>query len=305
MNLRSLDLNLLVVFDAIYSELSVTRAADRVCLSQSATSNALARLRHQLKDELFLRGVGGLRPTSRSNELAPHVNSILADLQELLEPQGFDPATTKRSVKIAAVDFFSIVIAPHLMEILAREAPQLKVRILSPAGRSLEALDLGEVDFAIAAFGPVPDRFGQSILIEDDYSCLVRKGHPLLGKKQSIRRFSQSSHLLVSPRGDARGFVDDELAKVGLTRHIGLVIDYFAAAPPIIGQSDLVLTAPTSVLNRLKTSEHIMFKSPIDLPADFRCLDMIWHNKLSRHPALEWIRGAIERASINADIQRD
>jgi len=304
MNLRALDLNLLVVFDAIYSERNVTRASKKVFLSQSATSNALTRLRAQLKDDLFLRSPGGLRPTPRSHELAPRIHAILADLQDVLEPQVFDPATAKRDVSIAAVDFFSIVIAPILMGIVSREAPGLRVRIVPTEGRSIVALDHAEVDFAAAAFGDVPERIGLARLIEDEYSCLVRKGHPLFKKKCGLRQYVQAPHLLVSPRGDARGFVDDELAKSGLTRHVGLVIDHYAAAPNIVAQSDLILTAPTLVLNRFKSSKHIMFDSPVDLPVDFRCLDLIWHSKLSQHPALDWMREAINRAALEADENR-
>jgi len=211
MNLRSIDLNLLVVFDAIYSERNVTRASEKICLSQSATSNALTRLRLQLKDDLFLRSPSGLRPTPRSHELAPRIHAILADLQDVLEPQAFDPATATRDVSIAVVDFFSIVIAPILMGILTREAPGIRLRIVPTVGRSMVALDQAEVDFAAASFGNIPERMGHAQLIQDNYSCLVRKGHPLIKKKCTLRQYARASHLLVSPRGDARGF-----GKVGI-----------------------------------------------------------------------------------------
>lgn len=302
--LRALDLNLLVVFDAIYKERNVTRAAKKLFLSQPATSNALTRLRAQLKDELFLRGPKGLRPTPRAMEIAPRLHDILADLEQVLEQQAFDPATAKRTVTIAEVDYFSVVIAPVLMDVLVREAPGIRVQITQSVGQSFKALDHGEVDFAVAAFGDVPERFGQTRLIEDNYSCLVRKGHPLVKQKLNLRQYAQASHLLVSPRGDPRGFVDDELAKAGLTRHVGLVVDHFAVAPPIVAESDLILTAPTLILKRLKTSAHVMFDSPVDLPIDFRCLDLIWHDRLSRHPALEWIRHAIEQAALEVDVNK-
>jgi len=304
MNLRALDLNLLVVFDAIYTERNVTRAAEKIFLSQPATSNALTRLRAQLKDELFLRGPEGLRPMPRAHELAPRLHTILLDLQQTLEPRAFDPANSTSKVTISAVDYFTIVVAPMLMSILTREAPGMRNRIQPTAGRDLEALDHGDIDFATASFGKAPDRYGQSVLIEDNYSCLIRKGHPLVKKRRTLREFAQASHLLVSPRGDGRGFVDAELAKAGLTRDVGLVIDHFAAAPPIVAKSDLVLTAPTLVLKRLKTSAHVMFESPVEVPMEFRELDLIWHDRLSRHPALEWTRRAIERAARKADIDR-
>jgi len=297
MNLRSFDLNLLVVFDAIYREGSVTRAADKVGLSQPATSNVLTRLRGHLKDELFLRGPEGLRPTPRAMELAPQLHAILTELEHMLESQAFNPATARRSVTIAAVDYFSVVVAPALLGIIAREAPGVRVQIVPSVGRSLEALDQGEIDFAAASLDDVPERFGCSRLIEDRYACLVRKGHPLVDKGLDVRQYAQASHLLVSPRGDARGFVDDELAKTGLTRNVGLVIDHFAAALPIVAKSDLILTAPVLMLNQLKRSEHVVLDSPVETPIRFRYLDLIWHERLSRHPAQEWLRQVIFRAA--------
>jgi len=300
MNLRSLDLNLLVVFDAIFREGNVTRAASKVGLSQPATSNALTRLRGHLNDELFLRGPDGLRPTPRANELAPQLHAILSELEQVLDPQVFDPAKAQRDLVIAAVDPFAVVVVPELLGILSNEAPGIRVQIVPSVGLSFEALDAGDIDFAAAAFGPVADRFGKARLLEDSYSCLVRKGSPLDQKSMNLRNFAGASHILVSPVCEIRGFVDDELAKIGLTRHIGLVLNHFSAAPPVVAKSDLVLTAPTQVLNRLKTSEHVILDCPIAAPAIFRSLDLVWHDRLSRHPAQFWLRNAIVRAAQNS-----
>jgi len=257
MNLRSIDLNLLVVFDAIYREGNVTRAAKRVGLTQPAASNALSRLRGHLKDELFLRSPEGLRPTPRAEELAPRLRSLLKELEGLLEQQEFDPATAKRTIMIAAVDYFSIVILPSLIRILAREAPGIKVQMLPSIGRSTEALDHGEIDFASSAFGSLPDRFGQTVILDDYYCCLVRMGHPLTKGKVGLRRYANADHLLVSPNGEARGFVDDLLVEAGLTRNIALIANQFAITPSIIANSDLVITAPKRVLDKMATPDHV------------------------------------------------
>ena len=296
-----MDLNLLVVFDTIYQEGSVTRAAEKLYLSQPATSNALARLRGHFKDELFLRSPKGLRPTPRAMELAPDLRAVLTDLKQVLAPQEFDPGTALRSVTIAAVDYFSVVVVPALLAILIRQAPGIRIQVVPSVGRSFEALDQGEIDFAVAAFRDgVPQRFGHARLTQDSYSCLTRKGHPLVADGPDLHRYAQASHLLVSPRGDARGFVDDELAKAGLTRNVSLVINDFAAAPPIVAQSDLILTAPTRLLKRLKTPDHVLLDSPVEAPIAYRCLDLIWHDRLSRHPAQEWLRCMILRAAEEA-----
>lgn len=297
MNLRSLDLNLLVVFDAIYREGNVTRAANRVGLSQPATSNALTRLRGHLKDELFLRGPEGLRPTPRAVEMAPRLRTILIELEHLLELQEFDPTTARRTLTIAAIDYFSVVIVPALIGILAKEAPGIKLQMVPSIGRSVEALDHGEIDFASAAFGELPERISQIKLLDDYYCCLVRRDHELTKKKLTMRRYAQAKHLLVSPGGHARGFVDDLLAESGLTRNISLITNHFAATPPIIENSDLIMTAPKRVLNQLYTPNHVVLKCPVSTPEVFRYADLIWHDRLSRHPAHVWLRNAIIRAA--------
>lgn len=299
MNLRSLDLNLLTVFDAVYAERNVTRAAKRVGLSQPAVSNALSRLRGHLKDELFLRGPEGLRPTPRAMELADPIRSILVELERVLNPVAFDPATSSRTFRIAAVDYFTVVIAPSLLKIVTVEAPGVRVQIVPSVGHSFEALDRGEIDFASAAFGDPPERFGHVPLIEDSYSCLVRKEHRLTSHRLTLKRYAAASHILMSPSGDARGFVDDSLMEFGLTRHVAMVVSHFAAAPPIVAESDLILTAPTRVLRRLLNDRLRILKSPVQTPPAFRCLDLIWHDRLARHPALDWFRAAIERAAVD------
>jgi len=304
MKLRSLDLNLLVVFDAIYRERSVTRAAARVGLSQPATSNALARLRGYLKDELFLRGRDGLRPTPRAVELAPRLHALLVDLEHVLEIQEFVPETAQRTVRIAAVDYFSVVIMPTLARILKREAPGIRVQIGPSVGRSLEALDQGEIDFACGAFDDLPDRFGSARLIEERYSCLLRKEHPLAKKKLTKRRYANADHILMSPIGGSRGFVDRELAEAGLRRRVSLVVNHFAAAPPIVAANDLILTAPTILLNLLRTSRHVVVDCPVDTPVDFRFHELVWHDKLSRHPGQIWLREAIIRAGREVSESR-
>ena len=302
MNLRSLDLNLLVVFDAIYRERNVTRAAEKVFLTQPAASNALSRLRGHLKDELFLRGPEGLRPTPRAIELAPRLHAILTELQQVLEQPEFDPATARPKMTIAAHDYFSVLVAPSLLKILTREAPGSRVEIVQPQDTAFEDLDRGEIDFtANAFFEEIPERFGQTRLLEDSYCCLTRKDHPLFRtRRQRLNQYTKASHLLVSPRGGTRGFVDDELAKVGLSRHVGLVINNFAAAPPIVAHSDLILTAPSRVLKKLMTAEHVMFNSPVNAPIEYCRLELVWHEKLSHHPLQEWLRSAICRAAQEA-----
>jgi DNA-binding transcriptional LysR family regulator len=297
MNLRSLDLNLLVVFDAIYHEGNVTRAAAKVGLSQPATSGALSRLRGHLGDELFLRSAEGLRPTPRAIELADRLPGILVELENALEPPTFDPATSEHVLRIASLDYFTVVVIPALLRLFETEAPKVRVHLVPTVGQPFPMLDKGEIDFAFATLFDVDDRFGQERLITDTYSCLVRRGHPLTHRMFDIHRFAAAQHVLVSPAGDPHGFVDDELEKAGLSRQVSLMLNHFSAAPAVVAQSNLILTAPTLVLNKLKTPEHELLDCPVNVPDIYRNLDLIWHQRLSGHPAKIWFRKAIIRAA--------
>jgi DNA-binding transcriptional LysR family regulator len=291
MNLRRLDLNLLVVFDAVMLERSVTRAAQRVFLTQSAVSSALGRLRHQLGDELFIRGPGKLRPTPRALELEEPVRALLAELQEVLAPSRFDPASETRGFTIATNDYFTAVVAPALARRLAKAAPGIDLRIVPTAGRALEMLDTREADLVCTAWSQPPERFSIETLVEDDYVCVVRKDHPFASKAPTLAQFAKAKHLLVSPRGDARGFVDEKLAEKGLTRRVSITVNHFAAAPQIVAESDAVLTVPRLIAQRFAPPRTTaIVDCPVSAPPALTRMSLIWHDRLARHPAHAWLR---------------
>lgn len=294
MNLRRLDLNLLVVFDAVMLERSVTRAAERVFLTQSAVSSALGRLREQLGDELFIRGSGKLRPTPRALELEEPVRALLAELQEVLAPSQFDPATESRSFTIATNDYFTAVVAPPLARRLAKAAPGIDLRIVPTAGRPLEMLDAREADLVCTSWSQPPERFSIETLVEDSYVCVVRKDHPFARKAPTLAQFARAKHILVSPRGDAKGFVDDRLAEKGLTRRISMTVNHFAAAPQIVAETDAVLTVPRLIAERFAPARSTaLFDCPVPVPPALGRMSMIWHDRLSRHPAHAWLRATM------------
>jgi DNA-binding transcriptional LysR family regulator len=247
MNLRSLDLNLLVAFDALFAERNVTRAADKIGLSQPAFSNALARLRAALKDDLFIRMPDGMKPTPVAEEIAIGVHDALATLQQTLDPPKFDPKTAQRTFRIESNDYLIAAYLPSLLALLAKEAPGIDLRFTPTTGRTQERLDQQEIDFGVSAFGDLPERFAVQNLAEDSYVCLVRKRHELTQGKMTLQRFAACSHLLVSPRGDSRGFIDTALAEKGMTRRVGVVINQFSAAPALIAASNMVLTVPKRI----------------------------------------------------------
>lgn len=303
MNLRSLDLNLLVVFDAVMETRNTRRAGEKVGLSQPAVSNALARLRGHLKDELFLRGAGGLRPTDRAAELAGPIRQVLHELETVLDTAAFDPTSAVRTFRIGTNDYVVTVLLPALMARLETVAPGVDVRILPSAGRSLEMLDARELDLAIAAFTSVPDRFGSRSLLEDAYACLMRADHPLATEGMlTLDTYAAARHLLVTPRGEDTGFIDTALAKLGRTRRIALTINSFSSAAPVLVETDLIVTLPRAIACSFCRDRDMAIRAvPFEHPDDFGRPAMIWHRKLGHHPAGEWFRKFV--SEVAADVQ--
>ena len=287
--LRNLDLNLLRIFDAVMLDRNVSRAAERLFLSQPAVSHALARLRHAVGDELFVKTTHGVRPTPRAMELAEPVNQALAALESALNPPQFDPATSSRVFRIATHDYFTAVIAAALAKRLTDEAPGISVRLKPTEGRAVEMLDQQEADFAVSAFGELPERFQRLALFEDKYVCVMRQGHPLTKGRLTIKRFADARHLLISPRGDERGFADTVLATLGHTRQIAMIVNQFASAAEIIAHSDMILTVPERIADRaVATFGCVTRPCPIDPPDAFNHTSVVWHGRFGRHPAMEW-----------------
>lgn len=290
MNIQSLDLNLLRVFDAVMEERNVSRAAERLFMSQPAVSHALSRLRHSAKDELFVKSSGGMMPTPRAVELAVPVHDALSMLENAFNPPEFDPETSNRVFRIATHDYFTSVIAVDLAALLSNVAPGVSIRLKPTEGRALEMLDLQEADVAVSAFGELPDRFEETKLFEDRYVCVVRKAHLLAKGRMTLKKFASARHLLISPRGDERGFVDTALAREGLTRHVGMIVNQFASAPGIVAESDLVLTAPERIaIQAVEKHGCVLKPCPIEAPEAFTKTSVIRHKRLGNHPAIDWL----------------
>jgi DNA-binding transcriptional LysR family regulator len=290
MNLRSIDLNLLVVFDAVFQEKNITKAGSKIGLTQSSVSNALARLRGHLGDELFVRAAEGMRPTPRAVELAEPIRSTLFSLQNILDPKLFNPATESRVFKIAAVDYFSVIVAPSLAKYLTQNAPGVDVRIVSGANGASVLLDNGEVDFAVVPLANFADRFGSQLLISDTWVCMARKDHAFAGKIPDVKQFADAQHLGLSLSGDPHNFIDVELAKLGHFRRVAMTVDTAAVIPAIVEESDLVVTAPRRIIQRYASANSFIFDCPVPVPNKSIHLDLAWHKRLSVHPSQKWFK---------------
>lgn len=294
MNLTALDLNLLKVFDAVYQTGNVTKAAERLYLSQPAVSHALSRLRHTLKDELFVKVPGGVQPTHRAMELATPVNEALNLLQRAVHPPKFEPREAKQIFCVATHDYSVATLMPRVIHQMQRKAPYCSVRLRPTEGRALEMLDNQEADMAISAFGELPERFERQLIMQDDYVCLAAKNHNLAQQTVTLKEFSQARHLLVSPKGDERGFIDTLLAKQGLTRHIAMIINQFTPAGNIVASSDLIVTLPRRLaMQQVQQFDLQWFECPLEAPDAYVNTSVVWHRRLGQDPGFSWFRALL------------
>src|SRR5258708_2528110 len=225
-HLGAIDLNLLVALDALLAERSVTRAAFRIGITQSAASHALARLRKLTGDELLVRGRGGMVPTVRAEAMGAPLRRALEDIKGTLSsPGAFDPKTARLRVFISTSDYAEVVLLPGIIARLMRDAPGVQLRVLTPKEGLASDLASGKLDIALMPL--LPSEEGPGIrtrrILEERFVCIARRGHPLAKKRAlTLSRFAGASHVLISPWGIEGGFVDDALARLGLRRNVAL-----------------------------------------------------------------------------------
>jgi DNA-binding transcriptional LysR family regulator len=295
LELAALDLNGLVVLDALLATLSVTAAAQRLRLSQSATSHALARLRASFGDPLLVRGAGGLVLTARAEALAGPLREALAGLRTAVKgPRPFDPATARRLFTIATPDYTELVMLPALTRAIGLAAPGIDLRLRMYDHTMADQLARGDFDVAIGVVLPENDRPGVRTrrLFDERFVCIVRKGHPALGKRWTLERFLELDHALIAPSGRPGGAVDDALAKRGLSRRVALLVPHFLAAPFVIAQTDLVLTLPERVaMTFAKTLPLELLPPPFPVPGF--AMILLWHDRTHHDSAHVWLRERI------------
>lgn len=297
MDLHGIDMNLLVAFDALMAERSVTRAGTRIGRTQPAMSAALARLRVLLRDELFVRGPGGLQPTPRALDLAEPLGRALAEIQRTLEfTQLFDPGSSAASFTLGLSDHPAFVLLPKLVERLRQAAPTVTLRITSFTARddAVSILDGGEADLTIGVPPAIPvgGRILSRPLFEERFVCIVRRGHPVADSPLDLETFLGLSHLLVSPERERFGHVDAALAKRGLKRRLALTLPQMYAAPTLIARSDMIATLMAGVVSASGREEELrILPPPVELPPVPFVVS--WHRRNDAHPAQRWLRDCI------------
>jgi DNA-binding transcriptional LysR family regulator len=248
-DLSRVDLNLLVLFEVVFEERHVARAASRLHLSASAVSHGIGRLRRALSDPVFLKHPKGVVPTARATELAPAVADILARVRAVVGAAlPFEPRQSTRQFCIGAPDAIATVVLPPVLTAVRRKAPGVVVNVTEvEPGATLAALDARTIDIACFPLEEIPARFEARPLYDEDFVIAARSGHPL-GKEPSLEQYAAAQHVLVSPTGSARGFMDDLLAEHGLARRIALTVPSFLWALTVIAGSDLVGTLPRTLV---------------------------------------------------------
>jgi DNA-binding transcriptional LysR family regulator len=290
-HLANIDLNLLVVFDALVAEGHATRAAERIGLTQPAVSHALNRLRALFGDPLFVRSPRGMVPTSLAQDIAPSVRSILEQVEGVLRGgRAFDPAASTRQFVLGLSDYAAFVLLPRLTVRLDQEAPGVSL-VVRNTSRSvgLPMLEDGTVELIAGNFPEPPTHMREELLYEEDFICAGRGDHPNLGEPLDLNRYLALRHLQVSMKGNPSGYVDAVLAEKGLKRNVAVTVGHFLMAPMLVDASYLVATEPRRLFTPLASRLPLrLLPPPIDIPL-FRVMQT-WHSRHDADSGHQWLR---------------
>lgn len=296
-DLRGIDLNLLVALEALLEERNVTRAAHRLGMSQPAASRALGRLRALFSDALLVDGPGGYVLSARAEELRPALHRTLAGIGEMLEANRFDPATATGRIRLLMPDLQAAVLAPHLLAGLAREAPSLDLDITAPGANGMETLEQGAADAMVALIDDAPAGIHRRRLYDEELVTLMRADHPARAKKLTLARYLALEHIVVSVTGVGPAPVDEVLGRLGCTRRVKLRVPNFFAAVEIAARSDLVMTLPSSLARAAVAMRRLVaLPPPLDL-GNFT-MSLAWHARQQNSSRHIWLRRAIVAAAV-------
>jgi len=261
--MRTQELNLLMVFDAVMTEGSITRAADRLAMTQPAVSNAVSRMRSVWKDELFIKEGRRIQPTLFAQNLWAQIRSPLQALNEAVDPQEFDPATSTRTFRISVASAGVDIAWAPLRAIIEAEAPNVNIHAIPyTIANGEQVLIDAEVDMVIGAMGNMSPVIHSEFLFNPCYVVVMRQGHPLAKKNLTLQEFANAPHLLVSLSGDVTGYTDQVLAQHGLKRRIAMSVNHFSAIPGLIESSDLIAVVPPTALEEAIFSGRIAVTEP-------------------------------------------
>ncbi len=308
MNMSKFDLNLLVYLDVLLRECNVTRAAEELGISQPAMSNSLRRLRDLFADPILVRTSDGMTPTKRALELQPLVRTVLEAAEQAVLPKTeFDPFASTRIFRIMASDYTEATLLPVLLKRLLKEAPNVRLDIMTPSDVSFHDVERGKVDLVINRFDTLPQSFHQVHLWDDSFSCVVSAANPII-KNWNLDAYLSGKHVWVSKTGmgvgvgmspddvQRLGWVDDALDKIGAKRNIALFTRHYQAALRLGEQDDLIVTLPSMAAMQLASNPNVVILDPpFEIPR--MRLKMVWSPLLQHDPGHRWIRQLIKTVS--------
>ena len=293
MDIRNVDLNLLVALDALLAERSVSRAAARLHLSQPATSAVLARLRELFDDPLLMRSARGMLPTPRALELLGPVKQVLHEIDAIVQPRtAFDPASAENTFTLSASDYLEYALLPALVDYLEHQAPRVRLAVRPLDLQTVASqLETGEVDLCITGLRNAPPGMHERALYTERIVSVVRRDHPGVGARLTLDSFCSLEHIMVSVSGS--GFsarIDEALAVLGRKRHARLAVPHFLLVPEIVARSDMISALPERLArghaNRLR-----IYEPPVKM--DSFTVGEIWHERNQREPAQIWLRDVV------------
>lgn len=294
------DLNLLPIFIALMEERSVTRAAERLGMTQPALSNALARLRLMMKDQLFVRERYGIQPTAIALELAPAIAEALARLDDaVLGQQEFDPAQVERLLTIAPNGYAEFVLVPAIVARLQQVAPGIRLR-LTPYGNDLTDTGVvsGTTALVLGRIVDPPDNLVVQHVMDEGLACIVRADHPGIGGGITRDQFESLRHVNVVPPGRMRAGLFQALAQQQLKRDVAISVTNFFAVAEMVAVTDYCATLPKLICRRLENDPRLKVLAP---PVDLGTfpVEMAWHVRYRHDPAHRWLRALISDVAAN------
>lgn len=294
MDARDMDLNLLVVFQEVYTARQISAAARRLELSQSAVSNALARLRRTFGDELFVRTAAGMQPTPLAEHLAGPIAAALASVSlALRRPAPFDPATSTRQFTLAMSDVAELHFMPPLIAHCRQAAPGVRLATVRPLAAELKGdMEAGRIDLAIGAFDDPSTALFKRRLFRQHHVTIFRQGHPLGQGALTLQRFLAAQHVLVAALESPYDRINALLEKAGVRQHNRYRVPHFTAVPYIVASSDLVATVPHKLAERAAAPFQLAHvRPPLRLP--MLQTNMFWHRRYHDDDGNGWLRGLI------------
>ncbi|MDC7684803.1 LysR substrate-binding domain-containing protein [Asticcacaulis sp. BYS171W] len=292
------DLNLLPVFVTLMEERSVTRAAERLGITQPALSNALTRLRTMIKDQLFVRERYGMQPTPMAQELAPVIAAALARIDDvILGQQAFDPTQAERLFTVAPNGYVEFVLAPAIVARLRERAPGIRLR-LTPFGNDLSETGVisGTTAMVLGRMVDPPDNLVVQHLMDDGLACVVRADHPEVGDTLTREQYERMRHVNVLPPGRLRAGLFQALERQGLKREVAVSVTHFLAIPEMIAVTDYCATLPRLICRQLRHDPRLkVLDAPVDL-GTFP-VEMAWHVRYRHDPAHRWLRSLISEVA--------